>query len=366
MTTEAGTALVRTDDGGDTARLVTPSQDPIFAAGFASPTRIAAGGATGATAVSDDAGLNFTPIGGRLSGTYSRVRAGGQSGHGLRAGRQRLAGQDDRRRQDVDARQRRDLGGRHRRRLPDGARGLRAGLVGRAVPHQRRRRDVEDARHRHDGAPVAARRADDVDGHPRRPHRPAPVDRQRRHVLDRQGRTSSKAKLDAVDRAGSALFASGSRDLLRSTDRGKTWKALHKPTVQRASRPASTAGRLPRREERLLPGPGRRAVADRQRAASRGPRCRASGTEKAYGMAFSSKTQGLPGHRSLRRRARAARASCCKTTDSGAHVAPAVRGVHADPGGGDRRPRAAPTTCSAASRASCSPRPAARPARRAR
>ena len=80
MTTDAGTALVRTDDGGDTAKLVTPSPDTIFAAGFASPTRIAAGGETGATAVSDDAGLTFAPIGGRLSGTYSRVRAGGQSG----------------------------------------------------------------------------------------------------------------------------------------------------------------------------------------------------------------------------------------------------------------------------------------------
>src|SRR4029453_17476341 len=67
MTTEPGTALVRTDDGGATAKLVTPSQDPIFAAGFASATRIAAGGATGATAISDDAGLGFAPIGGRLS-----------------------------------------------------------------------------------------------------------------------------------------------------------------------------------------------------------------------------------------------------------------------------------------------------------
>ncbi len=72
MTTEQGTALVRTEDGGDTATLVTPSQDPIYAAAFASPTRIAATGATGATAISDDAGKTFTPIGGRLSGRYSR------------------------------------------------------------------------------------------------------------------------------------------------------------------------------------------------------------------------------------------------------------------------------------------------------
>ena len=79
---------------------------------------------------------------------------------GLRARRQRLAGQDDRRRQDVDARQCRDLRGRHRRRLPDRAGGLRARLVGRPVPHQRRRRDLEDARHRHDRAAVPARRPD--------------------------------------------------------------------------------------------------------------------------------------------------------------------------------------------------------------
>ena len=42
-----------------------------------------------------------------------------------------------------------------------------------------------------------------------------------------------KARLDAIDRAGSALFASGPRDLLRSTDRGKTWTAIHKPTVNK-------------------------------------------------------------------------------------------------------------------------------------
>ena len=92
--------------------------------------------------------------------------------HGVRPGRQRLAGQDDRRRQDVDARQRRDLRGRHRRRLPDGAGGLRAGLVGRPVPHQRRRRDVEDARHR------ARRRAPSSSPRrrPRRSSSPAPPD----------------------------------------------------------------------------------------------------------------------------------------------------------------------------------------------
>ena len=50
MTTQQGNELVRTDDGGDTATLVTPSPDPIYAAAFASATRIAATGATGTTA----------------------------------------------------------------------------------------------------------------------------------------------------------------------------------------------------------------------------------------------------------------------------------------------------------------------------
>lgn len=68
--------LVRTSDGGETGTLVAPSDAPLFAAAFASPTRVAALGGAGSTRISDDGGANFAAVGGRLSGTYSRMVAG--------------------------------------------------------------------------------------------------------------------------------------------------------------------------------------------------------------------------------------------------------------------------------------------------
>ena len=75
MATE-GNQIVRTTDGGATGSLIAPSQDPVSAAGFASPTRVAALGRSGATAISDDAGATFKSVGGRLSGRYFSVVAG--------------------------------------------------------------------------------------------------------------------------------------------------------------------------------------------------------------------------------------------------------------------------------------------------
>ena len=81
MTTDQGRDIVRTTDGGATpSKLVTPSQDQIFATAFASATRVVVAGAMGSTAVSDDGGEKFTPIGGRLTGSYTRMRAGGEAG----------------------------------------------------------------------------------------------------------------------------------------------------------------------------------------------------------------------------------------------------------------------------------------------
>jgi photosystem II stability/assembly factor-like uncharacterized protein len=71
-----GTQLVRTTDGGLTGTLVAPAQTPILAAGFATPTRVAALGAAGTTAISDDAGATFAPVGGSLPGRYSAMVAG--------------------------------------------------------------------------------------------------------------------------------------------------------------------------------------------------------------------------------------------------------------------------------------------------
>src|SRR5262249_4773145 len=68
--------LVRSTDGGLTGTLVAPAQPPIRAIGFASATRAVALGAVGTTAISDDAGATFAPVGGRLSDSYSAMIAG--------------------------------------------------------------------------------------------------------------------------------------------------------------------------------------------------------------------------------------------------------------------------------------------------
>jgi photosystem II stability/assembly factor-like uncharacterized protein len=81
LTTFGGTELIRTDELGDaTGTVVTPSSEPIYAVGFASPHRVAAVGQRGATVVSDDTGVTFAPIGGRIAGTFSSLRVGGAPG----------------------------------------------------------------------------------------------------------------------------------------------------------------------------------------------------------------------------------------------------------------------------------------------
>ncbi|HEV7773493.1 MAG TPA: YCF48-related protein [Conexibacter sp.] len=77
LSTVGGARLVRTPDAGDSSTTVTPSSDPIYAAAFASPTRVAAAGEHGTTVVSDDGGVRFAPIGGRINGSFTALRIGG-------------------------------------------------------------------------------------------------------------------------------------------------------------------------------------------------------------------------------------------------------------------------------------------------
>ncbi|MDO8185246.1 hypothetical protein Q5424_01570 [Conexibacter sp. JD483] len=87
LTTADGGKLVRTTDGGDTpAEAITPSSAAVYAAAFASPTRIAALGARGTTVLSDDAGSTFAPVGGALGGTYTGVFAGANAGSAFAVG----------------------------------------------------------------------------------------------------------------------------------------------------------------------------------------------------------------------------------------------------------------------------------------
>jgi photosystem II stability/assembly factor-like uncharacterized protein len=290
MTTEPGTALVRTADGGASAKLVTPSQDPIFAAGFASATRIAAGGATGATAISDDAGLSFSPIGGRLSGTYSRVRAGGQTGTAFAPGdngslaktidggktwtRGNVATSEDVTDVAFPTAQvgyALDSSGGLFRTGDGGATWKTLDTGTTARPFQLAAPTTSTVIL---AGPTGMRRSTDSGD----------------TFSTVTGKDVVKARLDAIDRAGSALFASGSRDLLRSTDRGKTWKAIHKPAVNHRPARLVQVDFLDAKTGYFLAQGGalwRTANAGRTWTSLPGV-----GTDQAYGIAFSSKTKG--------------------------------------------------------------------------
>jgi photosystem II stability/assembly factor-like uncharacterized protein len=82
LATDTGSHLVRTTDAGFTATDVSPSNQAIFAAAFASPSQAVAAGQAGATVVSGDAGVTFAPIpasGGRIAGPFLRLRAASAS-----------------------------------------------------------------------------------------------------------------------------------------------------------------------------------------------------------------------------------------------------------------------------------------------
>ncbi|MDQ1725136.1 MAG: hypothetical protein QOG52_2164 [Frankiaceae bacterium] len=75
LTTSKG-ELDRTTDSGETAVTITASSVPLAAAAFANPLRAVAVGAAGQTVVSDDAGINYVPVGGDIGGRFSLVRRG--------------------------------------------------------------------------------------------------------------------------------------------------------------------------------------------------------------------------------------------------------------------------------------------------
>jgi photosystem II stability/assembly factor-like uncharacterized protein len=75
ITTSSGT-LERTTDGGKTATTITASSVPLADAAFANATRAVAVGASGQTVVSDDAGVNYAPVGNAISGSFTTLRSG--------------------------------------------------------------------------------------------------------------------------------------------------------------------------------------------------------------------------------------------------------------------------------------------------
>ena len=356
FTTERGDQLVRTADGGETASLVTPSPDPVHAAAFASPARIVAAGDLGSTAVSDDAGVNFSPVGGRLSGSFNRVVAGLAPGSAYAPGDNgTLATTTD--------------GGRTWRR---GNVSTSEDLLDVAFPTTSAgfALDTAGGLFRTADAGATWRTLDTgTTARPAAVHAPSPGTvllagplgiRRSTDAGDTfdaiRGRLVATARLRALDPAGRAVVAFGTAAILRSVDAGRTWTRVPRPGAG-----PRTRGKLVTDADFLSAATGFVLTTDgtlyRTRDAGRHyTGLPGVGTERALGMAFSSAAAWLPRDRPLRRRAQPS-GFLLRTDGRRRDVAPAVRRLHADPGrGARRRRRAGPTTCSAASRACWPPR----------
>jgi photosystem II stability/assembly factor-like uncharacterized protein len=334
MTTGRGDAIVRTSDEGASAKLISPSPDPIYAAGFASPARIPAGGATGATAVSDDGGLNFTPVGGRLSGTYARVRAGDQPGTAFAPGdngslAKSVDGGRTWTRGNVSTSE--DVADVAFPTAPMGYALDAAGGLFRTTDGGATWRTLDTGTTARPLAVVAPSSATVILVGPTGMRRSTDGGETFAAV---GGKPVVKAKLSGVDRARGALFAYGRRDLLRSRDRGRTWTAVHKPGR------LAEADFLDARRGYFLAEGG--AVYRTTNGGRRWTQLLGVGTSGAYGMSFSSRTRGyLVIDRFGATPGRAG--SLLRTSDAGATWRPqlvvstpiAGGGVAATPGGTD-------------------------------
>ena len=151
LTTDKGDRLLRTADGGDSFDAITASTAPLFAAGYANPARAVAVGSGGATAVSNDGGVNYTPVGGDIAGSFQfGLRLGPAPNIALALGaRGQLARTTDNGVTWKAINVATSI--RHARHelLHPGQR-LRARRPRRPVPHRQRRRELAADRSRHD------------------------------------------------------------------------------------------------------------------------------------------------------------------------------------------------------------------------
>lgn len=75
LTTQAGTSLMRTTDGGGTLTTVSPSSKKLLAAAFGAGLQVVAAGEDGTTVRSGDGGRTWAPVGERLAQPLTRLRA---------------------------------------------------------------------------------------------------------------------------------------------------------------------------------------------------------------------------------------------------------------------------------------------------
>jgi photosystem II stability/assembly factor-like uncharacterized protein len=222
-----GEALLRTTDGANSFAETSASGGRLFAASFASPTRAVAAGERGATVASDDAGATWAALGSSLSRSFTRVRAISDEVAFASGARGAFARTIDGGRTweaapvpteedliDISFVDRRhgwaldSAGGLHRTR--DGSEWELVDGIGERFPQ---------------GVVAIPGRIVLLVG-PRGMLRSTDSGESFRAV---RGRIVRRAKLFGADRAGGRVFAFGSKAMMSSADRGRTWRKVPVP-----------------------------------------------------------------------------------------------------------------------------------------
>ncbi|WP_205695952.1 YCF48-related protein [Conexibacter sp. SYSU D00693] len=287
-TTAKGDVLIRTADGGTTFTQPASGANALFAAAFATPARVVAGGAGGATVTSDDAGVTFSPVGGApLTGSFTRIRPGLQNGTAFAPGNDGAlaktvdAGKTWTRSNVPTSENVVDVsfptatdgyaldaeGGVFRTTTGGGTwRSLDKGTTANPLSIYAPSKDVAllvgptgIRRSGNGGEAFSAIRDRDV----------------------------ARKRVSGVDRAGTQVVVWGSKDLVRSSDGGRTWKAIRKPirrgSLEKVDFVNASVGFV-------LDSVGR--VWRTRNGGKRWTELPGVGSDDAYGLAFSSATNG--------------------------------------------------------------------------
>ena len=235
LTTDRGDKLLRTTDGGATAENVTASTGSLFAAGYYSATRAVAAGAGGATVISDDGGRNYVPVGGDIAGSFQfGLRLGPSPEIALALGaRGQLARTTDSGAtwKAINVATSADMQDTSFTSPDDGyALDQRGGLF-RTSNGGASWQPIDPGTTSAPKAVIASGQTVLLAG-PRGIRRAA-----KGGEFSLVGaRAARNASVSQFDRGGSAIFAYGSTAIVRTADRGRTWKAIKGPTRKRGRR----------------------------------------------------------------------------------------------------------------------------------
>jgi photosystem II stability/assembly factor-like uncharacterized protein len=224
LTTDRGDRLLRTENGGDSSEPITASTAPLYAAGFPTATRAVAAGAGGATAVSDDAGRNYTPVGGDIAGSFQfGLRLGPAPNIALALGaRGQLARTIDNgvTWKAINVATSSDMRDTSFSSADDGyALDVRGGLF--------RTTNGGASWQPIDPGTTSAPRGVITSGDTVLLAGPRGI--RRATAGGPFSVADSRARVDRFDRAGRALFAYGAGTVVRSTNRGRTWRTVKRP-----------------------------------------------------------------------------------------------------------------------------------------